>query len=154
MNTSANSLCRLFSQLAFGPLIFAPLSEIYGRLIIYHVCNVGFTASLVACALAPNIGSLIDFRFLAGLFGAWSVVNGGFADIVPQKRRVAFRRAFSGGPSLGPAIGLVAGRLFSATVGWRWVFCLVTIVAGVISFVFLLLAKETYPMHRCFYSAR
>ena len=27
---------------AIGPLLFAPLSEIYGRLPIYHLCNVGF----------------------------------------------------------------------------------------------------------------
>lgn len=27
---------------AAGPMVFAPLSELYGRLIVYHVCNVGF----------------------------------------------------------------------------------------------------------------
>lgn len=27
---------------AAGPMIFAPLSELYGRLIVYHGCNVGF----------------------------------------------------------------------------------------------------------------
>ena len=27
---------------AAGPMIFAPLSELYGRQIVYHCCNVGF----------------------------------------------------------------------------------------------------------------
>ena len=27
---------------AAGPMVFAPLSELYGRLIVYHCCNVGF----------------------------------------------------------------------------------------------------------------
>jgi hypothetical protein len=27
---------------AAGPMIFAPLSELYGRLIVYHGCNIGF----------------------------------------------------------------------------------------------------------------
>lgn len=52
--------------------------------------------------------------------------------------------AFSVGPFLGPAIGPVAGGFLSHAAGWRWVFWLVTITAGAISFVFLLLAKETY----------
>ena len=28
--------------LAAGPMVFAPLSEIYGRVPVYHVTNVGF----------------------------------------------------------------------------------------------------------------
>jgi len=32
---------------AVGPLLFAPLSEIYGRLPIYHFCNLGFLAFTV-----------------------------------------------------------------------------------------------------------
>lgn len=27
---------------AAGPMLFAPLSELYGRLVVYHCCNVGF----------------------------------------------------------------------------------------------------------------
>lgn len=27
---------------AAGPMIFAPLSELYGRQVVYHCCNVGF----------------------------------------------------------------------------------------------------------------
>lgn len=27
---------------AAGPMLFAPLSELYGRTRIYHVCNIGF----------------------------------------------------------------------------------------------------------------
>ena len=27
---------------AAGPMVFAPLSEMYGRTVVYHTCNVGF----------------------------------------------------------------------------------------------------------------
>src|SRR4051812_21653332 len=76
---------------AAGPLLFAPLSEIYGRLVIYHVCNVGFLAFLIACALAPSLDSLIAFRFLSGLFGACPLTNvgGSIADIFIQEQRGA-----------------------------------------------------------------
>jgi len=55
---------------ACGPLIIAPLSEIYGRLIVYHVCNIGFIAFLAGCALAPSMNALIVFRFFSGAFGS------------------------------------------------------------------------------------
>lgn len=96
--------------------------------------------------MASNLGSLIAFRFFAGFFGACSVVNGGasIADMVPQNKRGAFMGAFSVGPFLGPAISPVAGGFLSTAAGWRWVFWLVTIVAGAISLIFLLIARETY----------
>jgi len=39
---------------AIGPLLFAPLSEIYGRLPIYHLCNVGFLAFTVGWNFNPE----------------------------------------------------------------------------------------------------
>lgn len=134
------------SQLGLGPMIFAPLSEIYGRIIIYHVCNVGFIAFNVACALVPSLSSLIAFRFLAGFFGSCPPTNGGasIADMVPQARRGAFLAAFAVGPILGPAIGPVAGGFLSTAGGWRWVFWLVAIVSGAVELAMALVARETY----------
>jgi len=61
---------------AVGPMFLAPLSEIYGRLPVYHTCNVGFLAFTIACALATNLNMLIGFRFVAGCFGSAPITNG------------------------------------------------------------------------------
>ncbi len=61
---------------AIGPLFFAPLSEIYGRAPVYHLCNAGFLAFNIGCALATNLNMLIGFRFLAGVFGSAPLTNG------------------------------------------------------------------------------
>jgi hypothetical protein len=50
---------------AIGPIILAPLSEIYGRQIIYFIMNVLFVIFTLACAVSSNLGMLIGFRFLA-----------------------------------------------------------------------------------------
>jgi hypothetical protein len=74
---------------AIGPLFFAPLSEIYGRLPVYHFCNASFFAFNIGCALATNLNMLVGFRFLAGVFGSAPLTNGGgtIADLVtPEKR--------------------------------------------------------------------
>ena len=74
---------------AFGPLIMAPMSEIYGRSVVYHVCNVGFTIFVIACAVAPSLNALIVFRFFCGVFGSCPLANanGSIFDMVSQKRR-------------------------------------------------------------------
>ena len=88
---------------AVGPLAFAPLSEVYGRLPVYHVCNVCFVAFTIACALATNLNMLIAFRFMAGMFGSAPITNGGgsIADLVEQAKRGKAMSGFAMGPIIG-----------------------------------------------------
>lgn len=74
---------------AIGPLIFAPLSEVYGRSPIYHIGNVFYTAFSVGCALAPNASVLLVFRLLAGFVAGVPACNasGTIADMIPRHRR-------------------------------------------------------------------
>ncbi|KAK2029113.1 MFS general substrate transporter [Colletotrichum zoysiae] len=132
--------------MAFGPLLIAPLSEVYGRVKIYHVCNVGFVAFVIGCALAPNLQSLIALRFLSGVFGACFSANGGgsIADMVPQERRAGAMAAFTLGPLLGPIAGPIAGGFITSAKGWRWNFWLVAIVGTFLSLVMALTLKESF----------
>jgi multidrug resistance protein len=131
---------------AFGPLLMAPLSEIYGRMPVYNCCNLLFVIFLVACALAPTLESLIVFRFLSGTFGACPLTNGGgsIADMISQEQRAAAMAAFSIGPLLGPIIGPVIGGVVADTLGWRWVFWLLAIFSGALFLLMLLAMRETY----------
>lgn len=82
---------------ASGPLVMAPMSEIYGRAIVYHICNFGYIAFVIGCALAPSLNALIVFRFLSGIFGSCPLTNGGgsIADMFTQENRaVAMVRIF------------------------------------------------------------
>ena len=67
------------------------MSEVYGRSIVYHVSNVGFTVFMVACALAPSLNDLIAFRFLSAIFGSAPLANasGSIADMITQEKRAA-----------------------------------------------------------------
>lgn len=74
---------------AFGPVFIAPASELYGRLVTYHVCNTLFVVFTIACAVSSNLNMLIAFRFFAGLFGSCPLTIGGgtIADMVVQEKR-------------------------------------------------------------------
>lgn len=91
----------------FGPLVIAPLSEMYGRLPLYHICNVLFVAFTVACAKAPNLGGLIAFRLLAGLAGSCplTIGAGSLADMISKEKRGAAMSSWALGPLFGPVIG-------------------------------------------------
>ncbi len=113
-----------------GPLILAPLSELYGRNIIYHLSNISFTISSVACALAPSMELLVVFRLLAGIAGSALISNGGgtIADIVPKRRRGLITTLMLVGQLLGPVVGPTVGGFLSQDLGWRWIFWLLAIV--------------------------
>jgi hypothetical protein len=74
---------------AVGPLIIAPLSEMYGRLPLYHTSGILFGIFTVACALARSLDELIVFRFFAGCFGAAPLALGGgtIADVAHADKR-------------------------------------------------------------------
>lgn len=115
---------------AFGPLIIAPLSELYGRLVIYHICNIMFVILTVACAVASNLNMLIGFRFLEGTFGSAPLTIGGgtIADMIKQEKRGGVMAVWAMGPLLGPVIGPAIGGYLTQAKGWRWVFWLIAIV--------------------------
>lgn len=91
----------------FGPLVFAPMSEIYGRSIVYNVCNFIFLIFSIACALANSLSALIIFRFFAGIAASCPITlgMGTVADLVRLERRGAVTGLMFLGPLLGPTVG-------------------------------------------------
>lgn len=93
---------------ALGPLIWAPLSEMYGRKSIYVISFVGYTAFNVAAACAPNITALLALRFFASAFGSSAMTNTGgvIADMFNKLERGLAMGLFVTAPFLGPALGM------------------------------------------------
>jgi MFS family permease len=97
-----------FSGFAVGPMFIAPLSELYGRLVIYHACNIIYIGFIIGCALGKNTGMFLVFRFLAGCAASGpSTVGGGtVADVIPPSQRGKVMSLFFAGPFPGPVGGL------------------------------------------------
>ncbi|KAK7542726.1 major facilitator superfamily domain-containing protein [Phyllosticta citribraziliensis] len=131
---------------AFGPLVFAPLSEMYGRVPVYHLCNVGFLIFLVACAVSNSMDMLVGFRFLAGVFGSAVLTLGAgtISDFMPPEERGGAMALWAMGPLLGPIIGPIAGGFLVEHKGWRWVFWLLAILAAAIAVTSPFILFETY----------
>jgi multidrug resistance protein len=131
---------------AFGPLVIAPLSEIYGRWVMYNIGNILFTVFTVGTALSNSIGMIMAFRFLMGLAGSVPITigSGSIADIMPIEKRGRAMSVWALGPLLGPCIGPVAGGYLTQAAGWRWVFWLIVILGGVCVPVAFFALQESY----------
>lgn len=114
---------------AIGPLVVAPMSELYGRNKVYHTSNCLFVVFTIACALSSSMGMLIAFRFLSGCAGVTVVTcgSGTIVDLMPPEKRGTSMALWSVGPLLGPIIGPVCAGFLVAAKGWRWVFWIIAI---------------------------
>jgi multidrug resistance protein len=129
-----------------GPLIFAPLSETYGRKIVMICTFTFFTAFVMATALAPSFAGYVVFRLLAGIGASTpvSVIGGIYADLYSTPRARGFAiTAFMAGTTWGPLCGPLISGYVSEGVSWQWVYWIELILAGV-TWPFLLFMPETY----------
>ena len=55
---------------AFGPLFLAPLSEMYGRIIVVQLSNVWFVIWSIVSGLAATKAQMITARLMAGIGGS------------------------------------------------------------------------------------
>ncbi|KAI0176143.1 MFS general substrate transporter [Hypoxylon sp. FL1284] len=131
---------------AIGPLIWGPFCEIWGRVLVLQLSNLGYLAFNIGCGFAQTKGQMISFRFLAGLGGSASLAIGGgvMSDLfVPEERGRAISM-YSLAPLLGPAIGPIAGAFITENTTWRWVFYATSIFDAAVQIAGLFFLKETY----------
>lgn len=131
--------------MAVGSLFLAPLSEMYGRRPIYVVSMGLFVVLTVPVALARNIETILDFRFLSALFGSAMMSNspGSVNDVVSDHHRPMAFGFWAIGPSNGPVLGSIIGGFVYQYLGWRWSNWIIVITGGV-TFALMILVKETY----------
>lgn len=130
---------------AVGPLVAAPISEVYGRSIVYNVSNVIFLGATVGCALSSNVGMFLAFRLICGCSGAAPLALGGgsisdlmeleqwgtamaiwgFGSLVPPVRLSWIHRRRRG--SYFQVVAPIAGGYLSQDAGWRWIFWVIAI---------------------------
>ncbi|KAF5010993.1 hypothetical protein FDECE_2863 [Fusarium decemcellulare] len=131
---------------AIGPVLWAPLSEVFGRQVLFITTYAAFMAFNAGCISARNAETLITLRFFAGIFGSSPLANAGgtIADIFPASQRGLALATFSLAPFLGPALGPIVGGFLAMAAGWRWVMGFSALFSAVFWVAGSLLMPETY----------
>ena len=143
-NVVKASVFLFVASFCVGPLLWAPLSEMFGRRIVFIISFLGFVCFNVGCMQSPNIASLIVCRIFAGAFGSSSMSNSPamIAGLFHMKYLMVTLTLFALMPTAGPCLGpIVGGYIMQAGANWRWVYRVCTIF----SFVLLVLVIFTMP---------
>lgn len=115
-----------------GPLLFGPLTDIYGRIKILRFTTVMFLVFTIACAVSSSLEMLIGFRFIAGCFGGAPMAIGGgvVSDLYISGQRARAMAWYTVGTLLGPTLGPVLGGIITGGLGWRWIFWIASILVS------------------------
>ncbi|KAF7596910.1 hypothetical protein BBP40_011955 [Aspergillus hancockii] len=132
--------------LGLGPLILSPLSELYGRRVIYLSSFTFFLIWLIPCALAKNIQTLLIARFFNGLSGSafLSVAGGTVGDIFPRYQLATPMMVYTASPFVGPELGPLIGGFINQYTNWRWTFYTLLFWATAMLISIYLFVPETY----------
>jgi multidrug resistance protein len=119
---------------ATGSPVLAPLSEVYGRVPIYHLTNILFIVFIMLCAVAKNAAMLMAFRYLSGFAGVATIAigPGSIADMMQREERGKAVSIWAVGTILGPMIGPIIGGYVTKVLGWRWMFWVISIVVSIV----------------------
>lgn len=132
---------------AFGPLVLAPLTEMFGRRVVLQTTNIMFIAFNLGCGASQSSSQLTVLRFFAGLGGsAPQAVGGGtIADLFEPADRGSAMGMYSLAPLLGPAIGpIIGGWIVQELDQWRWIFWASSIYGGLTALFGFIFLPETY----------
>ncbi|KAI9735911.1 MAG: hypothetical protein M1834_001377 [Cirrosporium novae-zelandiae] len=108
--------------LGFGPLVSAPISETYGRRVVYWGTLPLFSLFTLGAGFSNNLSALLLCRFFAGFFGGPCIAVGAGtnADIWMPIHRAVASSFYILSPFLGPALGPVIGGFAAQFKGFRW----------------------------------
>ncbi|KAK7693214.1 hypothetical protein QCA50_002780 [Cerrena zonata] len=130
-----------------GPLVFAPLSEVFGRRPVFLATYSILALFLLGCAFARSIEAMLVCRMLAGIFGSSPLTNasGVVSDIWTPRERGTASALYATAPFLGPVLGpLVSGWVAESRLGWRFNFWIMLMCAGFSLAFGFLATPETY----------
>jgi MFS family permease len=129
------SLTLYTMGIAIGPLLIAPLSEVFGRKYVYIATLTMLLVFTGGAGGAQSFGTLLACRTLAGILGSSTVAigAGSIADIwALGKSGGTASLFFILGPFLGPTLGPLAGAyiMHDRNNDWRWTMWLLLIVGA------------------------
>lgn len=135
-----NQVCQ-----ALAPTFIGTFSDTHGRRPAYLLCFIIYLAANIGLALQSSYPALITLRCLqsSGSSGTVALGSAVVADIVTRAERGKYIGYASMGVTLGPALGPIIGGLLNQFLGWRSIFWFLTIFAGVMMVIMLVVFPET-----------
>ncbi|KAI1799567.1 MFS general substrate transporter [Daldinia bambusicola] len=127
------------------PMFVGSLADSAGRRPAYFICFTIYICANIGCALAPSYAALLVLRMLqsAGSSTTVALCQAVVADVITSAERGHYVAYTSLPILLAPAIGPIIGGVLAQEVGWRFIFWILAILAGVVFVVHAFFLPET-----------
>ncbi|KIY03520.1 uncharacterized protein Z520_00211 [Fonsecaea multimorphosa CBS 102226] len=141
-----------------GPLLWAPLSEVYGRK--NAVLPPMFVAACFSfgTGAAKDIQTIMITRFFTGFFSSAPVTNTGgvLSDLFPASQRGIAIASYAMAVVIGPVFGPIVGAALVVQPGlrWRWTEYITGIIQLFVLVLDVIFLDESYPPRLLVYKAR
>ncbi len=131
---------------ATGQLLFGPVGDRHGKLLVVGWSCVGCSVGALGCAMASGLPALVLARAAAGLVAAPLVplAMAWIGDVVPYERRQPVLARFLIGQILGVSAGQLLGGLAVDHIGRRLPFIAIATVFA-LSAIALMRARRHFP---------
>lgn len=132
---------------AAGPLLIAPLSEVFGRYPVMNGANVLFIAATALAATSGSTALFITARALTGLAVASNVLGPAIVgDMFVTEQRGSAISVVALAPLIGGSLGPAIGGAIAESFGWRYVLWLSVALATSCEIIFFTCFRETYKV--------
>jgi DHA2 family multidrug resistance protein len=140
LSASPDQITWILTSYLVAAAIFMPLTGYFtdrlGQKKYLLISIAGFVAASALCGAATNIGQIVVFRLLQGIFGAALVPlsQAIMADIFPEEERGYAMALWGIGVMVGPILGPTLGGYLTDIATWRWNFY-INIPFGILCFL-------------------
>ncbi|GME45012.1 Benomyl methotrexate resistance protein [Neofusicoccum parvum] len=131
--------------LGFGPVLAAPISEIFGRNVVYRTSIPVSALFTLGAGFSNSFASFLVCRFFAGFFAGpvLAVGAGTSADMYPERMATIGVTSFVMWPFAGPSLGPFIGGFVVQYKTWRWTQWVI-LFGMTFVYILLLFIPETY----------
>ncbi|MDE2355343.1 MAG: DHA2 family efflux MFS transporter permease subunit [Alphaproteobacteria bacterium] len=149
VSASQDQITWVLTSYLIATAIMTPLSGWLslrvGRKSLFMISVVGFTVASMLCGIATNLGEIVVFRLIQGLFGASLVPlsQAVVLDLYPPQQVGQVMALWGAATILGPVLGPTLGGWLTDNLSWRWCFY-INLPVGILAFtgLFLFMSAE------------
>ncbi len=144
------TLAIYFLGLAFGQVLYGPLSDRHGRRRPLFVGLGLYSAAAVACALAPDVQALTGARLVQALGGCAGMViaRAVVRDVTDERGAVRLMAQLMLVMGVAPIVAPMIGGALLPAFGWRGIFWLLAIYGAAMLALIALFLPESLPPER------
>jgi DHA2 family multidrug resistance protein len=153
LGASQEQISWVLTSYIVAAAIFIPLTGFVtarlGRKRVFMWSVAGFTIASMLCGSAQNLGEIVLFRLLQGVFGACLVPlsQAVLLDTYPRERHGSAMALWGVGVMVGPILGPTLGGWLTEYYSWRWVFY-INLPFGLLAWLGLAAFVHETPINR------